>query len=115
GVEGAVFAVMPKFGVRNVEHDRISDCGPIRVMRQKYELCGRVDKFPDQPGTGDPVDLCFLASDPIHGLLNPSEPDAASLPQGRVSGLGRVGFSNDSIAIGSIATVSPKCQGSKDD
>src|SRR5215472_14332736 len=75
-VKGAILAAMPQLGVRNVEHGRIRDCRPIRVVWQKYELRCGIHKLPNQPGTSDPIDLCFLAGDPLHGRLNSFKAEA---------------------------------------
>lgn len=65
-VEGTVFAVVPEFGVRNVEHRPVGDRGPFGVVRQKDEFGIGIDEFSDQPWTCNPIDLCLFTRDPLH-------------------------------------------------
>jgi bacterial/archaeal transporter family protein len=59
---------MPQFAVRNVEDDSILDLWPRSIVRQEQKLRIGVDKVFDEPRTGDPIHLNFLASDPFHKL-----------------------------------------------
>src|SRR6266849_9934916 len=65
-VEGTVLAVMPEFGIRNVEHGSFSNGRPVRVVWQKDEFGIGIDEFPDQPWTRNLIDLCFFTRDPFH-------------------------------------------------
>ena len=67
-IERNVFPVMPKLTIRHVEYNSTADLCPIGVVRQKNKLGIGVDKFLDQPRTGNAVDFNFLASDPFHKL-----------------------------------------------
>src|SRR5438105_13688008 len=59
---------MAEFAMRHVEENAVSNGGPIGVVRQKDKLRVAINKFFDQPRTGDAINFNFLASDPFHHL-----------------------------------------------
>jgi hypothetical protein len=69
-VEGTVFPVVPKFGVRNIEHGSVSNGRPVRVVWQKNEFGIGIDEFRDQPWTRNPIDLCLFTCDPFHAIAS---------------------------------------------
>jgi hypothetical protein len=65
-VERTVFAVVIELSAVNVENHAVSDSGPIGVVGQKGEFGICVDESPDQPRTGNSVDLRLLSRHPSH-------------------------------------------------
>lgn len=53
GIEGNLFAMVPKFDIWDVEDDPVADARPVGVMRKEYEFRAGIDEPLDQPGAGD--------------------------------------------------------------
>lgn len=60
------YATTPELSAWNVEDQSVSDDGPIGVVGQENGFGIGVDEFPDQPSTGNSVDLRFLSRHPSH-------------------------------------------------
>src|SRR3954465_15174256 len=65
-VEAHCLGMVPQFAAGHIEYSAAGNCRPVSVTREKCELSIGIDKAPDQPRTGNPVDLYSFSCDPLH-------------------------------------------------